>query len=151
MKIAAIFATVACLVASAALAAAPAPAVRIDQAWVRATPPGAPAGAAYLTITNTGKVPDRLLGGAAAGVKRVEIHEMSMAGGVMRMRQLPDGLPIPAGGGVSLKPGGYHIMLIGLDQPLKAGETLPLTLKFEKAGEIVLRAPIKTPPAAGAH
>ncbi len=149
MKNAAFIAAAACLVATSALAAASTP--RIAAGWVRATPPGAPAGAAYLTLTNPGKTPDRLLGGSAPGVKRVEVHEMSVTGGVMRMRPLTEGLAIPAGGTVVLKPGGYHIMLIGLDRPLKAGDTLRLTLRFEKAGSVEAVLPIKTPPAAGAH
>lgn len=149
MKNPALIATAACLVATSALAAASAP--RIEAGWVRATQPGAQAGAAYLNVTNTGKMPDRLLGGSAPGVKRVEIHEMSVTGGVMRMRHLAEGLPIPAGGTATLKPGGYHIMLIGLASPLKAGASLPLTLRFEKAGTVTVNLPIKTPPHAGGH
>ncbi|WP_201721575.1 copper chaperone PCu(A)C [Caulobacter sp. B11] len=142
-------ATAACLIATSALAAASTP--RIEAGWVRATPPAARAGAAYFNLTNPGKAPDRLLGGSAPGVERVEVHEMSMTDGIMRMRPLTDGLVIPAGGTVALKPGGYHIMLIGLARPLKAGESLPLTLRFEKAGKVTVTLPIKTPPAAGAH
>lgn len=149
MKNAAFIAAAACLVATSALAAASPP--RIDAGWVRATPPGAPAGAAYFTLTNPRKTPDRLLGGSAPGVKRVEVHEMSVTGGIMRMRPLTDGLTIPAGGTVALKPGGYHIMLIGLNSPLKAGDELRLTLRFERAGPVTVTLPIKAPPPAGAH
>ncbi len=150
MKRITVLAAVAGLVATSALAATSP--LRVEGGWVRATPPGAPAGAAYFSVANTGKTPDRLLGGSAPGVKRVEVHEMSVAGGIMRMRPLGEGLPIPAGALVALKPGGYHIMLIGLDSPLKAGDTLPLTLNFEKAGQVVVNLPIKTPPpATGAH
>jgi copper(I)-binding protein len=149
MKNAALIVTAACVVATSALAAVSP--LRIEAGWVRATPPGAQAGAAYFNLTNTGKTPDRLLGGSAPGVKRVEVHEMSVTGGVMRMRPLTDGLALPAGGTVALKPGGYHIMLIGLDGPLKAGSALPLTLRFEKAGQVTVTLPIKAPPPAGAH
>lgn len=149
MKNAVFIAAAACLVATSALAAASTP--RIEAGWVRATPPGAPAGAAYLNLVNPGKSADRLLGGAAPGVDRVEVHEMSVSGGIMRMRALTEGLAIPGGGTVVLKPGGYHIMLIGLSRPLKAGDTLRLTLRFEKAGAVTVVLPVKTPPHAGGH
>ena len=130
--------TVALLVlASAALAhdfkAGP---LEIDHPWSRATPKGANVAGGYLKITNTGTTPDRLVGGATEVAKRFEIHEMSMDGGVMRMRELKDGLEIPAGKTVELKPGSYHIMMMNLSRPLTKGDRLKGSLTFEKAGKV---------------
>ena len=125
--------------------------LEIVQPWIRATPPGAPAGGGYLTITNKGSEADRLVGGATAIAMKTEIHEMSMDGGVMKMRPLADGLEIAPGETVVLKPGGLHIMLMKLTGPIRRGDTVAITLTFEKAGEITLdfiAAPIgaKAPP-----
>jgi len=89
-----------------------------------------------MKIVNKGSQPDRLIGGQTAFAGKVEIHEMKMQGDVMRMRQLADGLVIPPGGSVDLKPGGYHLMFMNLKAPLKAGETRDVTLIFEKAGKV---------------
>ena len=107
----------------------------IEKAWARATPKGAEVGAGYLTIHNNGATPEKFTGGSA-DFGAVEIHEMSMAGGVMKMRQLTDGLEIPAHGTVMLAPGGYHIMFTGLKQPLRKGETAKATLTFAPAGSL---------------
>lgn len=141
------FLIAACLAVPPFLAhAATRPAIKVENAWVRAAPVGATAGAAYMTLTNTGAAADRLIGGASTQAARVEVHEMSMDGGVMRMRPVDGGLAIPAGGTVALKPGGYHIMLIGLKSPLSAGGKLALTLKFEKAGAMRLTLPVQAAP-----
>ena len=125
-----------------ALAAAPALAqeikagdLTIEKPWARATPKGADVGAAYLEIRNAGGEADRLTGGTA-DFANVEIHEMTMQGNVMKMRELKDGLPIPAHGDVKLTPGGYHVMLTGLKHPLVKGETAKVTLTFERAGAV---------------
>jgi len=110
----------------------------LDTPWVRATPPAAEVAGGYVTITNTGDEPARLVGGEAEFAGRVEIHEMAMRDGVMRMRALADGLTIPAGETVALEPGGYHLMLMELTAPLAAGETVRATLRFEPAGAIEL-------------
>ena len=123
--------------------AASKPAITTAFAWVRAAPAGATAGAAYLSITNTGSAPDRLIGGSSPVASAVELHEMNMDGGVMRMRPVTGGLAIPAGRTIALKPGGYHIMLIGLKAPLTAGTMVPLTLRFEKAGVVKLQVPVR--------
>lgn len=104
--------------------------------WTRATPGGAKIAGGYLKITNTGKSPDRLVGATSVGADRVEIHEMSMTGGVMKMRPLADGLTIKPGETVELKPGGFHVMFMDITQPLKQGDVLKATLKFEKAGPL---------------
>ena len=112
-------------------------AIRITHPWVRATPPGAPTAAGYLTITNRGAIPDHLLGGSAPGVGSIEIHQMSMTGQIMRMRPIAGGMPIGPGQTVALTPGGErHLMLIGPKHTLKAGDRVPATLRFEKAGDV---------------
>ncbi|AKI01403.1 hypothetical protein IMCC20628_02707 [Hoeflea sp. IMCC20628] len=116
----------------------------IDHPVARATPPNAPVSGGYMTIHNNGSEADRLVSGEAAFAGRVEIHEMSMEGEVMKMRQLVDGLEVPAGGEVVLKPGGYHIMFIGLEQQLTEGETYPVTLVFEKAGSVDVEFNVET-------
>jgi len=123
-----------------ALAAAPAYAQQfkagdlvIEQPWARATPKGAAVGAGYLTIRNTGTSADKLIGGSADFAESVQVHEMSNAGGVMKMRQV-DGLDIPAKGSVTLKPSSVHLMFQGLKQPLVAGQSVKVTLTFEHAG-----------------
>jgi hypothetical protein len=111
-------------------------ALKIHHPWARATPKGAQVGGAYMAITNTGTTADHLIGGSTPVAKGFEVHEMSMANGVMKMRELPNGLEIKPGQTVVLKPAGYHIMLTGLTAPLKRGEHVDATLKFQKAGEV---------------
>jgi hypothetical protein len=105
-------------------------------------------GAAYLRIENTGAAMDRLVSAASAVAETVEIHEMRQQGDVMMMAPLANGIEIAAGETVTLEPGGYHIMLIGLTRDLKAGEDFELTLTFEHAGEITLTVPIYVTPNA---
>ena len=109
----------------------------IEKAWSRATAKGSEVGVGYLTIHNNGAGPDKLVGGAAdfAGV---EIHEMSMQGGVMKMRELTDGLVIPAQRTITLAPSGYHLMFVHLKQPLVKGGVAKTTLTFEKAGPVAV-------------
>ena len=94
----------------------------IEGPWARATPAGAKIGGAYMKITNNGSQPDRLMGGSAENAASVEVHEMSMTNNVMKMRHLQDGLEIKPGQTVELKPGGYHVMLIGLSKGLSQGQ-----------------------------
>lgn len=108
----------------------------IDHPWVRATPPGAPVAGGYVKITNSGTEPDTLTGGSADGVKRVEVHQMSVENNVMKMRALEGGLEIKPGETVELKPGGYHLMLIGPKDQLTEGHKIEGTLVFEKAGTV---------------
>ena len=111
-------------------------AIAIDHPWSRATPKGASVAGGYLKITNTGSTPDRLIGGSAEVAKRFEIHEMSMDGGVMRMRELKNGLEIAPGATVELKPGSYHIMMMNLSRPLSKGDRVKGSLTFEKTGKV---------------
>jgi copper(I)-binding protein len=110
----------------------------ISQAWSRATPSGAKVAGGYLTIANKGSAPDRLVGGSAPVAGKFELHEMKMEEGVMKMRPLDNGLEIAPGKSVKLAPGGYHLMLMDLKQPLKQGEKVAVTLQFEKAGTVQL-------------
>ena len=112
--------------------------LEIDHPYARATPPNAPVSGGYMTIRNTGPEADRLVSAEATFADRVEIHEMTMEGEVMKMRQLADGLEIPAGDEVVLQPGGYHVMFIGIDSQFKEGEIRKAKLTFEKAGTIEL-------------
>ncbi|WP_269532446.1 copper chaperone PCu(A)C [Chitinimonas sp. BJYL2] len=115
----------------------------IHHPWARATPPGAPVAGAFLKINNTG-VADALIGVEAPTLAGMaELHTMSHEGGVMKMRQL-DRIAIPAKGSATLKPGSDHIMLMGLKQPLKEGDKLPLTLKFEKAGSVKVEIKVES-------
>ncbi|MBR0715768.1 copper chaperone PCu(A)C [Bradyrhizobium liaoningense] len=108
----------------------------ITQAWSRATPGGAKIGGAYLTIENKGTTPDTLVGGSADIAGKVEVHEMAVTNGVMKMRQLDKGLAIDPGKTVKFAPGGYHLMLVDLKSPLKQGDKVPMMLQFEKAGKV---------------
>lgn len=110
--------------------------IEISHPWARATPPGAPTGGGFLKLTNNGKLSDRFVGARSAMAEAVQIHESRMEGNIMRMRELDHGLEIQAGASVTLAPGSYHLMLIGLKSPLKEGTRVPLTLIFEKAGSI---------------
>src|SRR6266849_7410796 len=110
----------------------------ITQAWSRATPGGAKVAGGYLTIENKGSTPDRLIGGSAEVADKVQVHEMATDNGVMTMRPLDKGLAIEPGKTVKLAPGGFHLMLIDLKNPLKQGDKVPLMLEFEKAGKVKL-------------
>lgn len=117
--------------------------IAIRDAYARATPPEAQTTGAFAVITNGGQQADRLISAASPAAKTVELHETVTEGGVMKMQPHPEGWEIPAGGRLELAPGGKHIMLIDLVAPLKAGDTIELTLTFEKAGAIKVQAPVK--------
>lgn len=123
--------------------------IAVERAWSRETAPGQDAGGGFLTIVNSGAGTDRLLGGATPAADDVQIHTVDMTGGVMRMRQLTGGLEIPAGETVRLEPGGYHVMLMGLQSPLIQGKAVPLTLEFEKAGNIEVELTVQPIGAQG--
>jgi periplasmic copper chaperone A len=118
--------------------------IAIEQPWSRATPSGAKTGAIYMTIDNKSATPDKLIGASSDVADKLQIHEMKVENGVMQMREVTGGLPVPANGSVVLKPGSYHVMLIGLKKPLTVGETIPLTLTFAKAGNISVTVPVQT-------
>lgn len=128
--------------ASTAAATQTAP-ISISAATSREAPVAGSTGVGFLSITNNGAKDDQLLGGSTPLASAVELHEMSMAGGMMQMRALPDGLPVPAGKTVELASGGTHLMLTDLKRPLVAGEKVPLTLRFRDAGEIAVELEVK--------
>ena len=132
------------VVASAALAQ-PAQ-LEVNNAWAGATPGKAENGVAFLTIQSP--TADRLVSASSPVAKKAELHTMSMQGMVMKMRPIT-GLDIPAGQPVTLKPGGEHIMLMGLDQPLHEGQSFPLTLDFEKAGPRIVTVTVEKAGARG--
>ena len=118
-----------------ALLATPALAqIEIENAWARATPPGAETAAGYVTIRNKSSSPDHLIRVASPLAARVEMHVHIHDGDVMRMRQVK-GYDIPAKGSLELKPGGGHLMFVDIQRPFKEGEKIPVTLRFERAGE----------------
>ena len=122
--------------------------ISVQQAWARATPPGASNGAVYLTIRNSGAA-DSLIGASnSALAEKVEIHTHLNDNGVMRMRQVPQ-VAIPAKSTVAFQPHGNHVMLIGLKQPMGLGDKLPLTLRFKKAGEVKTEVTVGTIDAEG--
>lgn len=104
-------------------------------------------GAGYLSIRNNGAVPDRLLGASTPAARAVEMHTMLQDGEVMRMRPVTE-IPVAPGATVTLAPGGLHIMLLGLTAPLALGGDVPLTLRFERAGEVTVQLRVQ---AAGAR
>jgi len=117
-----------------ALPAAAQTSVKVDQPWARATAPQQTVGGAYLTLTSP--TPDRLIGASSPIAARTALHEMQMDGTTMRMRPTPEGLPLPPGQAVALTPGGYHLMLMDLKQPLVVGQTFPLQLRFDHAAPL---------------
>lgn len=106
------------------------------------TPPNARNAGGFLTITNTGDADNRLVSATSPVSERVELHTMTMDGDVMRMRELEDGVALPAGEMVELKPGGLHVMFIGLSGPFVTGETVPVTLTFESGDTQELIMPV---------
>ncbi|PXX90478.1 metal-binding protein [Marinobacter vulgaris] len=104
--------------------------ITINNPWSRPTPPGAPMGVGYMAITNNGDSDVTLTSAVTPRAKSVSIHESTMKDGIMSMRSLTEGLAIPAGETVELKPHSYHLMLEKLDAPLKAGESVPMTVNF---------------------
>jgi copper(I)-binding protein len=129
--------------------AAQAPALHVS-GWARATVAAQTGSAAYLTIHNAGRTADRLLAVSTPAAASASLHSSSVTGGIMRMR--PAGaLPIGPGQAVKMKSGGLHIMLIGLKAPLKAGQKLPLSLKFQRAGIVRTSVPISVGAPDGGH
>jgi copper(I)-binding protein len=122
-----------------ATAAGHAAGIKVMDAWSRELPPVSANGAAYVSLMNVGHADDRLLAVSSPAAARAEIHTHEDKGGMMKMRHVKEGLVVPADGKTDLAPGGSHIMLMKLVKPLKAGTQFPLTLTFEKAGEITVQ------------
>lgn len=141
------------LMVSFAAAQAQSSDVSVTHVWSRATPGGAKTGAAFFEMTAKGAAGDKLIAAKSDAAERVELHNHIHEDGVMKMRRV-DAIDVPAGEMVTLKPGGFHLMLMGLKHPLKAGDELELTLVFEKAGEVGVKAsvePIGAKAPAGHH
>lgn len=126
------------LLAGPALAAG---AIDVVDPWARPSMPDRP-GVAYLEIRNSGESPDRLLGGRAAAAGSVELHKAEQKEGVMRMSPV-DAVEVPAGGTAHLAPGGFHLMLFGLEAPLKVGDSLEVVLEFERGGQVTVSVPVR--------
>jgi len=109
--------------------------VTVEKPWVRATAPGARVGGGYLMIRNAGAAADRLVGASSPAAARVELHVHIKEGEVMKMREVR-AFDVPARGSFELKPGGAHLMFTELKRPFKQGESVPVKLKFENAGEL---------------
>lgn len=118
--------------------------IAVTDGWSRETAVGQDAGGAFMMLSNSGTSADRLTGGSTPVAGEVQVHAVDMTGGVMRMRQLTDGLEIPASATVALKPGSFHIMLMKLKRPLQQGEKYPVTLTFEKAEPIEVELTVQT-------
>ena len=112
--------------------------IQVGKPWSRATPKGAKVAGAYMTITNKGSEADRLIGASTPVASQAEVHQMAMDKGVMSMRPVPGGLEIKPGQTVMLNPESFHVMLMGLRQPLTQGERIKATLDFAKAGKLDL-------------
>jgi copper(I)-binding protein len=127
-------------------------AIEIATPMIRATTPGQPVAGGFLRLTNAGAEDDRLVAASVppevAG--RTELHEMAMDGGVMLMRELETGIPLPAGETVTLMPGGLHLMFLELTGALEAGTAQPVTLTFERAGEVTVEMDVLPLPAVRA-
>lgn len=120
--------------------------ISVTSPFSRASAPTAKAGAAFLTL-NIDAGSDKLLGGSSPVAEKVELHTHLMDNGIAKMRPVEGGIAVTAGAPTELKPGGLHIMLIGLKAPLKQGESFPLTLNFEKAGAVTVTVPVQAPGA----
>lgn len=117
--------------------------LEISSYWAKAMLPGQPAGGGYLSVTNKGDAPDRLLSASSPASGMVEIHTMEVVDDVMTMRPVEGGLEIAPGATVELKPGGMHLMFMQVAKPFGEGETVPVTLQFEKAGAVEIALPVR--------
>jgi periplasmic copper chaperone A len=111
--------------------------------WTRVMQPGQQAGGGFIAITNRGEETDRLVHATSPRAARTEIHSMEIVNDVMTMRPVEGGLEIPAGETLSLEPGGYHVMFIGVAEPFREGEIVPVTLEFEDAGRVELEFEVR--------
>jgi len=121
--------------------------LQIENAYTRATVPGQMVAGGFMKVENRGVV-DLLVSASSPAAGEVQLHEMAMEGNVMKMRQVKD-IPVPAGGSVELKPGGMHLMFMNIKAPLVAGDTIPVKLKFAKAGEVEVKFPVNAMGAQG--
>ncbi|MDO4696740.1 MAG: copper chaperone PCu(A)C [Neisseria sp.] len=137
------FGIVAALLAQAALASG----IRAENAWARETVDGMSMGGVFMGLANHSQKDDVLIGASSPVAEKVEIHEHIHENGMMKMREKAGGLALPKGKTLELKPGGYHVMLMGLKHTLKADKTFPLTLQFKHGGK--QRVEVRVQPNAG--
>lgn len=130
------------LAAQAPMAAGPGT-ITVGDAYARAVPPGQPNSAAFMTLTNPSATPRALVSAQSPAAKTVELHTHINSGGMMQMRRI-ERIEVPAQGSVTLKPGGLHVMLIGLNGDLNPGSTVDLTLVFDDGGKVEVKAPVRT-------
>lgn len=124
--------------------------IRIGHIWARATPSGATTAAIYLPLLNTGTVPDKLIGVSSPDASAIQIHDETKENGISKMITL-DSVDLEPNKPVTFQPSGKHLMVIGLKHALKAGDMFPLTLKFEKAGQIDVKAMVEGIAASSGH
>ncbi len=117
--------------------------ITVKDAYARVSSPVSKSGAAFMVLHNAGTVGDRLIAAATNAAAKAGLHtHIDAGGGVMQMREDPDGFPVPAGGSHALARGGDHVMLMGLTRPLEHGDSITLTLTFEKAGAVTVEVPV---------
>jgi copper(I)-binding protein len=121
----------------------------IHHAWSRETAAGQSVGGGFMTIANRGAAADRLLSGTSPVATEVQLHTMTMDGGIMRMRRVEGGIAVPARGTLELKPGSYHIMFMGLTRQLRQGERFPVTLRFQRAGNVTVQVSVQPVTSSG--
>lgn len=124
--------------------------VKVENAWARATAPGAKMAAGYVMLRNSSKEPDRLVAASSPRAQRVEMHVHVKDGEIMRMREVK-GFDLPPGGGFELKPGGAHLMFVDIKRPFSEGERVPVKLRFQKAGEVAVEFNVGRLGESGAH
>ena len=124
--------------------------IGIRHPWSRATPPGANVAAGYMEIRNSGKTPDRLITAATPAAQRIKIHRSVREGEILKMQEV-EALDIPPRQRIELRPAGSHLMIIGLKKPFAKGERIPLTLRFEKAGELQVELEVQALDSRKAH
>lgn len=130
------------LMLSACGAGSPGPQIRVEDAWARPVPAAGGNGAVFMRLVNAGNAADQLIGAESPAAGTVEVHKTTMEEGVMKMEHIP-GLEVPAGGEVLLEPGGYHVMLIGVTQSLAPGDSFPVTLHFDKSGQMTMDVEVR--------
>ncbi len=125
--------------------------IAIDHPWARPTAEGTKTGAAYLLLTNKGTARDKLVSASSAVAGKVQIHQTTDEGGIMKMHEVAGGIELAPGATVAFKPGGYHIMLLDLKETLDEGGHIPLTLTFAKAGSIDVEVDVEKKSGEQSH
>lgn len=125
--------------------------LEIKHPWAKATVPGQPVAGGFLSVVNSGSEPDRLVKVTSDVSGMIQLHEMKVEDGVMKMNEIPGGIEVAPGATVELKPGGLHVMFMGIKAPFKEGETVKAVLTFEKAGDVAVEFKIEAAKGTDAH